>query len=135
MFPPAGSFARPSMPPSLPLFGLRCRRPATDPSPAGTVLRCTAHQGENLRVKHPRFLLQHQVLILISTSLGLVVACAPSPAPIRVAPPPEAAGSSVIAGPPIPAVGAVVAVPAVVGRPQYQLDAQHSGRSPYAGPS
>ncbi|HEX8967629.1 MAG TPA: PQQ-binding-like beta-propeller repeat protein [Chloroflexota bacterium] len=34
-----------------------------------------------------------------------------------------------------PAIQTVAAAPTLAGRPEYQMDAQHTGRSPYAGPN
>jgi outer membrane protein assembly factor BamB len=78
-------------------------------------------------VKHLRVLPHRCVLILTSLGLGLLVACTATPAPIRVAAPAE----PTVGAPAAPAAQA----PVVAAVPQSPLDAQHSGRSPYAGPS
>jgi outer membrane protein assembly factor BamB len=82
--------------------------------------------------------------------IGLLSACAAAPEQIVVSQPPvtQAPASdppltewSAATPPEAPALAAstslaaAVAAPAVVGRPQYQMDAQHSGRSPYSGPA
>lgn len=70
---------------------------------------------------------RRRALMILSLGLALTAGCTAAPAPIVV----KAVPQPTVA--PVPAVHAAL-VQAVAGRPQYQMDAQHAGRTPYAGP-
>jgi outer membrane protein assembly factor BamB len=75
------------------------------------------------------------VFFVAAIGASLLAACQAPPEKIVVntRPAAELPSSAVIAAAPAPIV--VSTIPTIAGRPQYQMDAQHSGRSPYAGPS